>query len=77
MMTLQYIDISIETMIYLEMTQSVSKKGDFLCRKRQQVTNIPKKIPKKFWNISIHGKNGSQKLPEATPSHFRRIFIKA
>lgn len=35
----QYIDISIETMIYLEMTQSVSKKGDFLCRKRQQVTN--------------------------------------
>jgi len=56
---------SIETMIYLEMTYSV-KKGDVVCRKRQQVTNIPKKI----WKISIlHGKN-EKEITRGYPPHF-------
>jgi hypothetical protein len=56
-------------MIYLEMTYSV-KKGDFVCRKRQQVTNIPNKIPKKFWKISIlHGKN-EKEITRGYPPHF-------
>ena len=60
---------SIETMIYLEMTYSV-KKGDVVCRKRQQVTNIPKKIPKKIWKISIlHGKN-EKEITRGYPPHF-------